>query len=320
MADAVREHFAISDREVQDLDAGKVIIKVLKGQQGPSVALLAAVRVSVPFEYLMENVRDIERSVEQDEGVVAGGRMVPGETAVDWLTLPDDDLDALSKCRVGKCDFKLPAAAIEAIHDEVDWSGAGSGTVASAFVAGELNDLLDGYVRHGNTALMTYGDKPKPHTAAEALRSLLDQATLLRSQDPAFWEYVQGYPVAAGSGGEEDVFYWSIEDFGLRPTLSLYHMIVDRTRDGPTADALIAVKRIYANHYFQGALELLYVTESTEAPGGPDLYAIILLRAHFDENVGGIKRGLLESNLKGKARSALEQSRRLLEASYRESR
>ncbi len=320
MADAVRQHFEISDREAQDLDVGKVLIKVLKGQQGRTVALLGAVRVGVSFEYLMESIRDIERSVEQDESVVAGGRLTLGQAAVDWLTLPSDDLDALSKCRVGKCDFKLSAEAIEAILEDVDWAAPDRGAAASAFVAGELNDLLKRYAEYGDTALMTYGDKPDPHTAADALRNVLAQSALLRSEEPDFWDYIHHYPDASGSGGEENVFYWSIEDFGLRPTLSLYHMIVDRTRDGPTVDALIAVKRIYASHYFQGALELLYITESTEAPGEPELYVLMLLRAYFDENVGGIKRGLLESNLRRKARSALEQSRTMLEASYNENR
>ena len=79
----------------------------------------------------------------------------------------------------------------------------------------------------------------------------------------------------------------------LRPILSLTHLVIYTPPELPGI-TLVAAKQIYANHYFETAIELTCAVER-----GSGIYLLVLRRFRFDNLPGGIL------NIRGKAIGAL---------------
>jgi hypothetical protein len=95
--------------------------------------------------------------------------------------------------------------------------------------------------------------------------------------------------------GAAEVLFWS-EDVmpRLRPILSVTHQIVYTPPELPGV-TLVAAKQIYANHYFEAAVELTCIVDRQ---GGS--YVLVFRRFRFDNMPSG---GLL--NIRGRAVGAL---------------
>jgi len=79
----------------------------------------------------------------------------------------------------------------------------------------------------------------------------------------------------------------------LRPILSVTHLIVYTPPDLPGV-TLAAAKQIYADHYFETAVDLTCVVDRN-----PGIYLLVLRRYRFDNLPGGIL------NIRGRAIGAL---------------
>jgi hypothetical protein len=74
----------------------------------------------------------------------------------------------------------------------------------------------------------------------------------------------------------ESFFYWEKVDFGLKPTLRLNHVIAYRST-GPRGTAnVVAVKQLWASHYFQLALDLTACVPESGRTNGAGSYVISL--------------------------------------------
>ncbi|HEX3867716.1 MAG TPA: hypothetical protein VHV78_13225, partial [Gemmatimonadaceae bacterium] len=133
---------------------------------------------------------------------------------------------------------------------------------------------------------------------------------------PALHEYLMKYP-AVPLDGARDVLYWSKETIPrLHPTITLTHMVVYTP---PGASPVVARKLIYADHYFEGAFELLSVVNAPDVPDGPAMYLIDVRRYRFDHlPSGGILniRGRVRNHLADLLRSDLEHERSAIEPSH----
>jgi hypothetical protein len=76
----------------------------------------------------------------------------------------------------------------------------------------------------------------------------------------------------------------------------------------------VARKQIYANHYFEGALELLAIVGGRGEDGEPTTYLLTLRRFRFDNLPGGLLniRGRVRRGLADAARVDLERQRALM--------
>jgi hypothetical protein len=94
--------------------------------------------------------------------------------------------------------------------------------------------------------------------------------------------------------GAVEVLFWS-EDVmpRLRPILSVTHLVVFTPPELPGM-TLAASKQIYANHYFEAAVDLTAILDRN-----PGSYLVVLRRFRFDNLPGGIL------NIRGRAISAL---------------
>ncbi len=111
---------------------------------------------------------------------------------------------------------------------------------------------------------------------------------------PSLRSYFTSYPHGALPAGAAEVFFWS-EDVmpRLRPILSVTHLVVFTPPELPGM-TLAASKQIYANHYFEAAVDLTAVVDRD-----PGIYVVVLRRYRFDNLPGGIL------NIRGRAIGAL---------------
>src|SRR5437870_12818148 len=111
---------------------------------------------------------------------------------------------------------------------------------------------------------------------------------------PSLRSYCPDYPHGSLPAGAAEVLFWS-EDVmpRLRPILSVTHLVVYTPPELPGM-TLAASKQIYANHYFEAAMDLTSVVERS-----PGSYLVVLRRYRFDNLPGGIL------NIRGRAIGAL---------------
>ncbi|KPK55767.1 MAG: hypothetical protein AMS21_13270, partial [Gemmatimonas sp. SG8_38_2] len=150
----------------------------------------------------------------------------------------------------------------------------------------------------------------------DGFRRLLAESASVFAYDAAFHRHLDRYPNASLQG-VEDIFYWTVEDFSLKPVVGLHHMAIHAEPETTGVDAIIATKQIYASHYFQAALDYVIVVS---VPGRDEAYLLWVLRQRFDGNVGGIKRSMLERGLRSNIADMLNALRAQVERQYKPSR
>jgi hypothetical protein len=94
------------------------------------------------------------------------------------------------------------------------------------------------------------------------------------------------------------VLFWTLKDFGLKPTVTITHG-VGYMPEG-TDDAVVAWKQVYASHYFNGGLGI-----TTYAKDGEASYLLQLDRVRAD-SLGGMFGGVKQSKMAGAMKDDLE--------------
>jgi hypothetical protein len=314
----LRDRIGLSSGELEQLQGGVAVAKIPKSEDNREVAVFSVVRIQVPMGFFLERVAGVERLMSRDETTLQVGRFdgSPSPEDMAGLELPKGDIEALKKCRVEKCDVKLPAGSIEALHQQVDWSQSDHAQQANDFMARDLAAYLEEYMSVGHAALATYDDKSEPLSVAEGFELLLGQTPYLIEYSAPFHAHLRSYP-EANKSGVEDIFYWAVEDFGLKATLTLNHVAIDHQPSTSQSEALIGRKQIYASHYFQAALDILNAVSVSEDDPSQGIYLMSSLRQRYDGKVAGIKRGQLEKGLKKKSAEVAAAIKSELEAAYR---
>jgi hypothetical protein len=112
--------------------------------------------------------------------------------------------------------------------------------------------------------------------------------------------------------------YWSKEKFGLKPVISLTHIVIYKRRVARGTDVLIASKGIYASHYVETSLGLTGFIHSQE-PEPRRTYLIYINRSRADALrgfLGGLKRSLIVGSLRDATKKNMEMIKKKLETEY----
>lgn len=163
---------------------------------------------------------------------------------------------------------------------------------------------------------MVYDDRRQPLALHEGFHALLAESPYVADHAPEFHHYLDAYP-RQPLAGVTDVIYWSVQEFGLRPLTTVTHASVYRRAPGSEPRTVIAMKQIYASHYFHAALQLIEVFEDRSEFGGPRAYLVYLDRSLFDTALGGLTRRTVERRLQGNLASRLNGMRNAASASSR---
>jgi hypothetical protein len=293
----LRKTIQLDEAQLAALERGEIVTKHLPVAEKAEIAVFGAVKVKGTPADLLQKVRSIDtfRKVPQVPQI---GRFStpPRIEDLNGLTWEKGDFDALKKCRSGACDVKIGVAGAELLKT-IDFSAHDAEARVEEIVKQQLLAYVNAYAAGGTNAMGMIVDKKQPRTLSGEFRTLLRNSPYTYEYLPEFTRHLESYPQDK-LADTEDVLFWTKDTFGLKPVVSLYHATFHKY-EGPSRAALVAIKTLYASHYFNAALELLV---GVETPGHTGMYLIDLYRTRIDPPTG-----MLGGVLLGKVRNGIEQ-------------
>jgi hypothetical protein len=284
----------LCEDDLQALKSGEAVAMEVPSSPQNELFLFGAVRVDRPLHFYLAEHRN--PLFFETEMVQAWGEFhdSPSEQDLKDLTWPVEDLEALNECRPGSCKIKLPPGYLDQLQPFV-----GDKTLfvdrANALLRRTLIDYLNTYRNHGNAALMEYRDKRQPVSIAREFDGILENFSRFNLYTPGLQTYLKDYPNNRPSN-TENRFIWAKVLLGgraKRPIIFLYHLIAYQLPGGN--DTAIALKQIYASHYYEAALGLTLMVADPENGSG-----FFLL--HFDRGRIDVLRhipGFLSKGFRG---------------------
>jgi hypothetical protein len=301
----LREYADFSQSDISLLNRGNPVAKILPAGNPSEVAILGAIRVNTTTEGLLQKYRDIAVFKKSKEVLQIGKFGDPARREdIQALTIDSDEVNSLKECVLGKCSMKLTAEMIKLLGKSVDWSSPAAQQQTSEFFRQVLSRYVGTYRAKGNTALAVYADKAAGVALADQFRSLLRASPYLKRYVPQFESALLDYPQARLPDSEEFV-YWSKEQFGAKPVVSVTHVTIAKLGASETAPLVVGSKQIYANHYFTTSLGLAAFLPAPSASGKASGYLLYLNRSRVDL-LGGFLNFLRRWVLNRRLREGIE--------------
>ena len=302
-----REYAGLTGDQIVSIRSGKAIAKIIDSPTADEVFVFGSVYINSTPESYLKFASDIDQ-LRKLPGYLAIRKFSdpPRLSDLEGFSLDDDDMKELKNCKAGSCKVQLPAEAMDEFKKQVNWSAPDAGDQVNRLGRQMALEALQQYIAGGNEALGTYRDKKHPTAVAEAFASLLSRSKALPVYLPELDRYLLDYP-ASPSSQIQSQFYWEKVNFGLKPTLRIVQAVVFRGV-GPTEPAYaVAVKQLYASHYFETALDLTVCVRATDVPG-PHGFYLITLKGSQQAGLTGLKGSIVRKVAVDRTRSSLERA------------
>lgn len=300
----LRSVMGLTSGDLADLAAGRPVARLMRARDPEDVNVFGAVRLDMAADALVRQIREIDR-IERRMGILQAGRFHEPPQLADLgaLRLPDEDLDALARCRPADCDLQLSLQEIKRVQ-QADWTNGDRSATGDRLFKQIVFDRLQTYRAGGHNLLAPYNDRDRPISIAGEFR-LLSAPGDLPMDLPAFAYYLRSYPRALLPGAS-DIFYWNHGDFGVKPTIRLNHVVIyPIDRPGPDAVRyVVATSQVYADHYFSATLELRTVIDDPRQPGRR-LYLLYTTKSRVP-GLAGFRGLLIRSLVRSRARAGME--------------
>jgi len=280
------------------VERGEAVVKVIEARDRRDVVVFGIITSPVPREQYVRALRDFSTSLHTPNRTQLGIFSNPAtETDVAAVTINPRDVAEMKNCKPGDCVVKLPATDMHRIHDETNWSAPAAEVQAqmSAYARRRLVEYVTDYRRRGDSAMAIYDDRGNLNVhSSEAFSAQLAESPYVYQTVPSLQSYLANYPRGTLPAGATEIVFWS-EDVmpRLRPILSVTHLVVYTPPELPGMTLAVS-KQIYANHYFEAAVDLTAVVDRN-----PGTYLVVLRRYRFDNLPSGIL------NIRGRAIGAL---------------
>jgi hypothetical protein len=301
-----RNYAELKEDQIRAIRNGKAVAKVVESRTPDEVFVFGSVYVQSRPEKYLKLASDIDELRKLPSYLAIRKFSDPPQLSdLSGFTLEADDIKQLKDCKPGKCDVQLPVYAMDAFKQSVNWSAPDAANQANQLAQKMALQAVQQYTQGGNAALGTYMDKHHPAVVGETFASLLSRSKALPAYLPELERYLLEYPEAPSENIQSE-FYWEKVNFGLKPTLRMVQAIV--YRDSRSTDPIyaLAVKQLYASHYFETALDLTVCVRDQENPGRG--FYLITLKGSQQAGLTGLKGGIVRKVAVDKTRSALERS------------
>ena len=299
----LKTHAGFSGAELAEMDQGKVLVKSPSTDAENEIVLVGAVLIEASTEFFFRMYRDIER-FEGGLGPIKKLSDPPRPEDFSTMTLPEEDLEDLRKCRLGDCELKIGEAGLSWLQRDVDWDTPNASDQAMGVVRDLFLSFSKAYREGGNQALGVGRDQKKPTFVAIEFEALLANSPYILHYVPELHRYLLEYPQVP-LPGTEDFMYWSLNDFGLKHVLRLSHVTIYQEKEDANASAVIASKQLYFSHYFHTGLDLRFLVENRQRPGSDSFYMVTVSRVRSNE-IGGIFGGVVRQTAQAAARDGLQ--------------
>src|SRR5215467_4698419 len=299
-----REYVGLNDGQIAAIRSGKALAKILESRTPDEVFVFGSVYVeSTPDKYL-KFASDID-SLRKLPSYLAIQKFSspPQLSDLEGFSLEAEDIKDLKNCEPEHCNVQLPGEAIESFKRSIDWAAPDASDRVNELARAMALDALLKYIQDGNAALGTYQDKKHPAVVAATFQSLLSRSKALPVYLPQLDRYLLEYPNANADNIQTE-FFWEKVNFGLKPTLRIVQAIVYRDTNSEQQTSALAVKQLYASHYFETALDLTVCVKDPERPG---IY-LITMKGSQQAGLTGFKGGIVRKVAVDKTRSSLEKA------------
>ena len=295
----------LTAQQTAAIDGGRPVAKVIAWGGPSEVYVFGAVHIDSSPEVYLKAARDVGR-LSGTPGYQGVGELRENATVADLsaLQFDPDDVKALKDCREGSCDVQLPTTAMQAFHDGVNWSRPDAAEQANALARPMVLQLLEAYQKGGNQALGEYRDKQHPARIAEQFETMIGRASALPDVLPGMRRYLLKYPNAELADADS-FFYWEKVSFGMKPTIRVNHAVIYRGHTQGRDFGAVAIKQLYASHYFHTALDMSVCVDDGAATT-PHGFYLLTLKGSEQEGLTGIKGSMLRKIVVDKTRSSLE--------------
>ena len=296
----LQQSIGLDAKQIAAVERGEPLVTALQTQNSRDVAVFGIITTRVARETIVRQMRDFPTWLRNPNRLRFGIFSNPATVAdAQALTIEKGDADDLKNCRPGECKFKLPPAEMGRVHERVNWSAPDAQQQVTNYTRQRLVDYVTAYRARGDSALVDYDGAPVVR-ASDAFAALLGDSPYVYQYAPSLQQYLSTYPRTKLDDASE-VVYWS-EDAAphLRRILSVTHAVLYSPPELP-GTSLVASKQIYANHYFEGALDLTTIIDRQDASGAAGSYLLVLRRYRFDYLPSG---GLL--NIRKRAMNGLK--------------
>ena len=312
------EQAAFTTADFSAIERGQIVAKLLPVKNSREVAVCGVVRLQVPQEVFLQFSRD-SVAQQNNHAILQIGKFSSPPTIDDLqtLTLENRDIEDLKRCTVGDCSLKMSAAMIEHVRNEVNWNAPDYPVQATLVFRQMLLDYVRDYLARGTGALMKYSDRSLGVNLDEEQRSLLDASLYFNQFAPEFTGYLRSFPRPALASAENSIF-WSKIKFGLKPVITITHVVIYKRPANTAPQVLVASKQIYADHYFDSSLALSAFINFPGTGASHDSYLLYTNRSRADALGGlfsGLKRSLVESEAVGSLETILQEQKLKMESS-----
>ena len=294
----LQQSIGFDAQQIAAVERGEGVVKVLDTRDRRDVAVFGIITISKSREEYVRALRDFPTFLRLPNRSQLGIFSTPAtDRDVAAVTVNSRDVAEIKNCKPGDCVVKLPAADMRRLHEEINWSAPAADVQAqlSAFARRRLVEYVTDYRRRGDSAMAIYDDRGNVNVhSSEAFAAQLAESPYVYQTVPSLQSYLANYPRGSLPDGADEIVFWS-EDVlpRLRPILSVTHLVVYTPPELPGM-TLATAKQIYADHYFEAAVDFTAVVERN-----PGSYVVVLRRYRFDNLPGGIL------NIRGRAIGAL---------------
>jgi hypothetical protein len=302
-----KQSIGLQDGEIGDIQRGKAVTKALSTKTPAEVAVFGAVFIHASIEDYLKAAANVNslRASPHYLGI-QGFSTPPRLSDLQGFVLEEQDIQDLKNCEPGKCELQLPAESMEEFKKQVNWSAPDVTTQVNSLAQKMALEALVRYQKEGNSALGSYYDKEHPVHVIEQFEALLSGAPSLSHYLPDLQQYLLDYPRTQLPNAESS-FFWERVKFGLKPTLRMNQMVIYRG-SGPSGPIdSVAIKQLYASHYFQTALDLSVCAADSSRRDEKGFY-LITVKGSRQAGLTGPKGSIVRQNAVSKTRSSLESS------------
>lgn len=314
-----KQSIGLQDDQIADIKRGKAVTKALSTKTPAEVAVFGAVYIHGSVEDYLKAAQNLNslRGSPNYLGIQAFSTP-PKLSDLQGFVLEEQDVKDLKNCQPGNCELQLPAESMEEFKKQVNWSAPDVAAQVNGLAQKMALEALVRYQKQGNSALGSYYDKEHPVHVIEQFEALLRGAPSLSQYLPDLERYLLDYPRSQLPNAESS-FFWERVKFGLKPTLRMNQMVTYRG-SGPSGPIdSVAIKQLYASHYFQTALDLSVCARDSSQPDEKGFY-LITVKGSRQAGLTGPKGSIVRRSAVSKTRSSLEGSlmhiRGVLEGSH----
>jgi hypothetical protein len=302
-----REYVALSDDQIASIRSGKAFAKIIDSPTADEVFVFGSVFINSTPENYLKLASDVDQ-LRKLPGYLEIRKFSdpPRLSDLDGFALDDDDIKELKNCKLNDCKVQLPAESMEEFQKQVNWSAPDAADQVNHLGQQMALEALKQYIAGGNQALGIYRDKKHPTAVAETFASLLSRSKALPIYLPQLDRYLLDYPNAPADQIQSQ-FYWEKINFGLKPTLRMVQAIVFRGAGPSEPTYAVAIKQLYASHYFETALDLTVCVRPTAGSASKGFY-LITLKGSQQAGLTGFKGGIVRKVAVEKTRSSLEKA------------